>query len=485
MKELFAKLGLEIDEAAFSKGEMAIEGLAEGFIAFGTAVLGAVAIGAAALAKSTADAASAANRLAQSTGTDLKTIQELGFAGEASGVSMETLAHSLQHLARTGVKDVRAGVLDLAEKFHGMPDSASARADKVRIAMEKFGHAGAQLVPFLNKGKGAISELMEEAEELGLVFSKEDVEASKEFNHEVHILEGAFRGLGYTVGRLVLPFFTWLVKGINSLIIAFRKNTTIVRDITLGLKTLAFVMGGALLTAITLNLGAIISTVGWYAALSVAAVSAGISAALAWAAATAPVVVLAAAFAAMLLVLEDVYVYLKGGDSLIGEMLPKWDTFYASFSQIHGSDPWWLTALKLASQLLENAIGPLRLLIGVGSMFITPDVAKNAAQPTAAFGGGVSPAASAQAKQGLPSDAAISMNKWRNELLDSGQTIGYGKNESMSRFTGHAPAQITNHITNNITQQPGMSAQDVVNKIKDQIGAHIDTVIRQAATGAQ
>lgn len=483
VKELVARLGLNIDEAAFSKADALIAGLSRGFLAFGTAALGAVAVGLVAITKSAANAADHFKKLSQATGVDSITLQEYAYSADLAGVSNEELAHGLEHLAKTGVKDVHAAVLKLADRFAKMPDDGH----KVELAMEKFGRAGARMIPWLNGGAKGMRDLAQEAHDLGVIFDKDAQNAAEDFNDNITRLGYGLAGLRNVIGAAVLPVLNKLVLALLSFVKFIRMNwKPIIAQLTLALKTLAFILGGVLLAALVANIAAVATAVSWYVALSVAAVAAALSAAAAWLAAVAPVALLAAAFAAMLLVLEDIYVYLKGGDSLIGEMLPKWNEFYGTFSELHRADPWWLTALKLASRLLDHMLLPLRNLIEVGSIFIPPDVAKNVTAPSQVFGGGASPAASARAKNPKPVSAKTA-NFLRSQGYDMSspvddKTMAFIREQGLDKAPAQGPTIIT-HVTNHITQSPGMNSQDVVDKVNDQVGNHITKLILETVAG--
>lgn len=458
IKELVAKLGLEVDEVGFEKAEELFHKLHHGAKAFGFAAVGALAIGAAAMAKMTADAAASAGKMAQEMGLDLQTMQELGFAFEASGGDAETLAHALQRLAKSGVKDLKGSVLELSERFHGMPDSASARAEKLRIAIEKFGRgAGPQMVPFLNKGKEAIGELMDEAEALGLVFSEEDVEAGKEFRHELHTIESAFKGLGFTIGKIVLPFFTKILQGFVHIILMLRKGGPELKNWALGLRVVAFILGGVLLTALSLNTAAVGAAIIEYAALAAAAIGAAISAAAAWAVAAAPVVLIAAAFTALLLIIEDIWTFLNGGDSLIGELLGRFVGLIAEFKK-KGEKPWLVFVLEQAVQLIDSAIfavGVLKTAIeaipNIASKILASDPLMNAAVRVGASmmgfnGGAASPEAAAT-------------------------TAGSGTKVLAPQFRVD---KIEVHAA------PGMSAEEVAGHVVRKMDSHFDSKMREA-----
>lgn len=359
VEELAAKLSLDLDEAGWSRAEQVLHSLHHGLAAFAGAAVAALAAGAAGLAKMTADAAVSASRLAQSTGVDLKTLQEFGFAASASGVSMEQMAVAMRHLAKTGVKDVGAGMLELAERFSKMPDSG----EKVRIAMEKLGRGSGPLIAFLNRGRDAIAEMAEEANILGVVLTEDDVKAGEDFKRQLHLLEAGFQGIGYSIGRLVLPAFKSLIRAFASLILFLRKNPEVAKKLLIVLGSLGVVLG-IITTALIANAVATYAAAAAHTFLGWAAFKAGAKALLSWTAAAAPVVILTTLLVAAALVAEDVYGFLKGDDSLIGEIGPKWTKWLDDFTKPLPSDPAWLVALKVALRVLTDIQGTWRALTG-------------------------------------------------------------------------------------------------------------------------
>lgn len=452
VKELIARLGLSIDEAAFSRADAMIAGLSKSFVAFGTAAIAGVAVAMVGLTKSTANAADHFKKLSQSNGVNSITLQEFAYSADLADVSTDELAMGLGHLAKTGVKDVSKEVLRLADQFQKMPDDGA----KVQLAMEKFGRSGRRMIPWLNAGAKGLADLAQEAHDLGIIFDTDAQNAAEEFNDNITRLGYGFAGLRNVIGNALMPVLNKLVLALLTFVKFVRANwQPVVQKITLAFKTLAFVMAGGLLAAITSNIAAIITAVSWYGALGIASIAAGAKAALAWALAAAPVVLLAAGFAAMLLVLEDVYVWLKGGDSLIGEMLPKWNAFVEAFMMHKAQEPWWLFWLREGAAILDRMMLPLKLLGLLGSVALQSDASgqlpKNFAAPAGVFGGGSSPAASAA--------ASSTTNK----------------------------KQVVNNVTNNVTVHAGAahSPTDIANKVTEQLDAHFDAQVRKAAAGFQ
>jgi hypothetical protein len=413
VKELFAKLGLEIDEVAFEKGEAAIHGLHKGLLTFaGLAVAGAAVAGAA-FAKSFADSASAASKFAQRIGLPLKESQELAFAAEASGASVESLQVALGHLASTGVKDVGKEIFRLAAQFQKMPDGA----EKIALARKAFGRGGQELIPFLNKGTEGIHQLMEEADELGVILTEKDVKAAKAFKKELHAFEAASTATGYAIGRVLLPFATKLIVWLNRFSHALKALPKFLRDNIQWVKGIAIVLGSVLLTAIGANITAIWSLVAGYVAAGVAAVVAAAKAVGSWLAAVAPFALIAAAIAFVLLVLEDLYQFLTGGESVIGDFVEYvksefsgWKGFFSALFQwlkeILGWN-WLVEATKYAWAKIKNIV--LKEAMELASMIPGVSLALSAAAGGSLFGGGASPSASVGASVNTASTGGVQL----------------------------------------------------------------------------
>ncbi len=421
VKELFVKLGLDIDESGFRKADSLLGNLKRGFeeaIGRNLFELAKEALHSLfEMVDGTAEAADHIKKLAQSTGVDSIALQEFGYSAELAGVSIDEMAQGLRHLAKTGVKDVKAEVLRLAEQFQKMPDDGR----KVELAMEKMGKSGARLIPWLNGGKEALADLAQEAHDLGVIFDEEAQASAEEYKDNITRLHKAFEGIRNLIGNKVIPIFNKLVLGGLKLFREIRANwVPIVEKLTAALRILAVVLGGVLLGALLANVGAIALNASWYAALGVASVIAGAKALAAWLAVIAPITLLGLLIAALVLGLQDFYVFLTGGDSLIGEMVPKWNKFLDTILETHEDDWWLIKALKKALSLILRTDDVLQKMFKVSKQDLeNPEyqAADNAVtrsgfakwvkgalgggkgwdveQPAAmSFGGGASPAAS-------------------------------------------------------------------------------------------
>ena len=91
---------------------------------------------------------------------------EAATGSEASAQNFEALGVAVQNQDGT-LRDSEQVLLDLADRFQAMPDGA----EKAALAVDIFGKAGAEMIPFLNQGREGIGALKQEAAELGLQLS--------------------------------------------------------------------------------------------------------------------------------------------------------------------------------------------------------------------------------------------------------------------------------------------------------------------------
>jgi hypothetical protein len=219
-----------------------------------------------------------------------------------------------------------------------MPDGAR----KVATAVDLFGKSGAALIPTLQAGRDGLAELRQEARELGIVLDKDTIAAGDDLGDTWDKLKAAANGLRYSIGGPLLSGFKELLDSMvrwikaNRELIAQRLRSVMrgiagaIKAVGVGLdlvwralnfviarwKLFAALIVGSLAAIAIANAGAVIS----FIALGAAAIGSAIAAAAAWVVAAAPFIALAALIAIVLLALEDLWVFLHGGKSLIGDV---------------------------------------------------------------------------------------------------------------------------------------------------------------------
>jgi len=192
-----------------------------------TAAAGAVA-GMTKLASSSASAMDEIDKASQKMGISAEGYQEWNHAMELSGMSIDTMKTGMKSLqkAMTGVDEegnttseefeklgisitnadgsmrnvedvMNEAILKLADMEEG--------AERTAIATKLFGRAGTEMAPMLNQGSQAIEDMKNEAHELGLVFSEEEVKAGAKLNDTLTNLKQSFAALKTGLGNSLIP----------------------------------------------------------------------------------------------------------------------------------------------------------------------------------------------------------------------------------------------------------------------------------------
>lgn len=401
VRELFAKLGLSVDAASFAVADHMLGAVKSGL---GLLVSGAARAGAEMrdVITRTVETASALNDTSVALGVTTEALQELGYAAQLNGSSLEGMADGLRKLSihmeaaaegggeaaevfrKLGVSVTEGGKLraadavleDIAEKFKAMPDGAR----KVATAIDLFGKSGASLIPTLTVGREEIVKLREEARGLGVVMSKELIESGDSLGDTWDKLKFAADGLRYAIASPLLEPINEAVKAVidwvkaNRMLIAQRMRVlfdamgTAIKAFGRGLllvgraigyvidhwKLFAVLILSTLAAIVLANAGAIIS----FLALQAVAVASAVASAAAWAAAAAPILAIAALIALVVLALEDIWVFLHGGESLFGklglEIKKVFDQFLAAGPQ---PGEHWLVKLLRSALLYVRAVG--------------------------------------------------------------------------------------------------------------------------------
>ena len=158
---------------------------------WGAAAATAAAAVAGQLVRSTTTALDRIDKLSISTGIATDELQKLEFAASQTGVSFDRVTNAVSYLQRQMVQNEQvkafADALDLremdtpaqlrtiADMFAGITDPAERSA----VAAQLFGRsAGPEMLRMLNQGGQGIQQLMNRAEELGLVLDQTAIDAA-------------------------------------------------------------------------------------------------------------------------------------------------------------------------------------------------------------------------------------------------------------------------------------------------------------------
>ncbi|MDH5738720.1 MAG: hypothetical protein OEY77_00175 [Nitrospira sp.] len=193
-----------------------------------------------AITKSTANYGDELFKTSQKVGINVRSLAGLQHAAKLADVDNRQLQTGLMALSRAMVdsaqgagegheaftrvglsatdangklKPMEQVLLEVADVFSKTEDGAG----KTEVAMKLLGKSGAEMIPLLNGGKASITELMAEAEKLGLVMDEDTARASEAFNDSITRLEAQAKGFSLTIGKFMLGPLTELLSLMNDL----------------------------------------------------------------------------------------------------------------------------------------------------------------------------------------------------------------------------------------------------------------------------
>lgn len=158
-------------------------------------------------AKATLDNADALSKASQAAGVAVKEFSGLAYAGDLANVSQEQLVQASKFLGqwmeKTGQqgRDFTQVLLEQADVFSRMPDGP----EKVRMAIDRFGKSGQQMIPLLNQGSQAIREQMQELDAFGAAVGPGFSQRAQQFNDNLTRLKTVLRGLFTMIADALLP----------------------------------------------------------------------------------------------------------------------------------------------------------------------------------------------------------------------------------------------------------------------------------------
>ena len=244
--EDIADSGEEADEAGtrFADFAKVAVGALEAIAAATTAVI----LGAAAVGKSMADLANDTGKMgdeidkeSQKLQLSAETYQKLDYALQRNGSNIDQVSKAIKTITND-LGDFQNGTEGAADKYEALGisltntdgslkktedvlvDSLNALANMTdetkrnAMAQDLFGRSYAEMLPLLNAGGDSLKELMQEAEDYGMVMSDEAVKASAAYNDSLLKLQNTFTGVKNSIGAEFLPAITQIMDGMSDLL---------------------------------------------------------------------------------------------------------------------------------------------------------------------------------------------------------------------------------------------------------------------------
>jgi len=167
-------------------------------------------------------------KMSKRTGLGAEFLSELGYAARLSGASLEDTEKQVTRLQRAAY-DAARGSKEQVEAFASLGVSATDASGALRptedifrdvvnslagvtnetqkagLSLVLFGRSGTQILPMIHDGEKGLKAMMAEAHKLGLVMSKEDVQAAEEMTDQFERLWSAAKMGVFRVGRALAP----------------------------------------------------------------------------------------------------------------------------------------------------------------------------------------------------------------------------------------------------------------------------------------
>lgn len=197
------------------------------------------------MTKATAESADQVGKFTDRIGGSSQALSEYLHVAELTGINQATLTMGWQRQTRRvseaaqGYGEAQKAIAELnldvehlnslepADQFEEIAEAllgVANQGDRVRLAMKFWDSEGVAMLQTVGVGTEALKEMRQQARDLGITFSEEDVKAAAAFNDELTILKGGFTGLQNSLSREFMPVLTGAFKAISDEIINLRKE---------------------------------------------------------------------------------------------------------------------------------------------------------------------------------------------------------------------------------------------------------------------
>lgn len=385
VRELLALLGFKVDKKS-EKGVLGSLGKVKKIAAAiaGIFVTGKVAQAINRVVTETAALGDRLDKTSQKLGVNVQALQELRFAAEQNGVTIQQFDVGLQRFIRraaeaadgTGVakdalKDLGVqlrdnnGVLRPAEDLLGdVADGFSrmeSQADRVKVAFKLFDTEGVALVNVLQGGSAGLDEFRARARELGGVLDRELIDLSSEYTDTQNEMNKSLQGVKNVIARILLPIWIQFSQAVRDLAIELRgPMRRAIKVIVEIFRAVARVLRTVVQGWLAVN-DLIVLAARDYLGLNKTLTQTVIIITALVAVLGLPVVLLGLIGAAIFLVIDDLITMGEGGESVIGNLITGFGDLIDELGGVGGAIDqvltnaveFWLQALGISEENAE------------------------------------------------------------------------------------------------------------------------------------
>lgn len=355
--ELLGYIGLDVDDASFNEAEQSVQDVTKvmaGLVTIAASVATAVTGAAYAMVNDFANTATELDQLTKRLNVNAEAFQATAYAAKSYGIEQDQLADGMKELsmragefALTGegsFKDVAAQLGLSREQVKSYGNDVNGLFDLVRdklagiqnqgqrqfLADALFGGGLADVGgEFFSQTSANIEALQKQAQESGLVISQETIDMAREYTREMDSLQARIKGLWNIVASNLLPVFTRITRQMKEFFDLHGDDivdglTSAINGLITAIKYLG--VAAAITSAYMLGSAALAS---WASLIKLIGMARNgmllLAAAEVLVNALNPGFLLAVgiglAIAAITVLLQDLYTYFTGGDSITGRIV--------------------------------------------------------------------------------------------------------------------------------------------------------------------
>jgi len=365
VRELITKIGFKTDTSSLNKFEENVNSAKSSILAL-TAAITAAATAVFVFVESAAKAGDRLDKLRDTVGITTREYQLLEGAANLAGIENDEFSKSMQlfsraiGMARQGmsqyikqlailginirgsdgqIKSNKELLLEVADAFQNKLVNS---ADRAAVSQLFFGRTGGKMINFLEKGRAGISEATKEFGKYAFILNDKAIKKSQEFRDSQFLLESAIKGVKNEIGIGMMPI---VQKLINQTLEWIRENRKLIvsglQEFFKAMIFLAKSLGNMMAIVVSVVKDAVDvwnhlnNAFGWTVKILTSLLALKLLAKLKMFKTLisgglglmkfifSPIGLISAAIVGLLLVLDDLAVYLTGGKSLIGLVVKK------------------------------------------------------------------------------------------------------------------------------------------------------------------
>lgn len=352
--ELLGYIGLDVDDASFNEAEQSVKDVTKvmaGLITIAASTATAVTGAAYAMVNDFANTATEIDQLTKRLNVNAEAFQATAYAAKSFGIEQDQLADGMKELSmRAGefaldgkanadafgeIGITQAQVKQYGNNIEGLFRLVRNKLSEVKeqgkrqfLADALFGGGLADVGgEFFSQTSENIAALQKQARESGLVISQENLDMAREYTREMDSLQDRIKGLWNIVASRLLPIFTRITRQIKEFLDLHGDEivnglTAAINGLIASIKYLGiaaaiampYLVGSAAIASWAKLIALTNTLTGAFLAMRTGAL-------LAWAAAAAGPALVGAAILSLILVIQDIYTYFTGGDSITGRII--------------------------------------------------------------------------------------------------------------------------------------------------------------------